>query len=208
MKKRKKLSSFVLLFICMSSLFIYSSCNGTKKRVSYKNFDDFRTINSDFRIKSEAVINGKLLPAYQCEEKINGVENSIPLAWEGVPKGTKSLAIVMYHYPHKEDKTEVNSYLLLWNIPPSVTDIPYKLANDPRWCMGPNKDGVAISYTSPCSRGPGRHKYTIALFALGQELNSLPDSSSVNVDYTRFMEAISKSQVIDRTSLSFIVTTE
>ncbi len=79
------------------------------------------------------------MPAYQCEEKINDIENSIPLSWSNVPKGTKSLAIIMYHYPKKDDKSEVNSYLLLWNIPPSVTNIPYKMANNPNWYMGANK---------------------------------------------------------------------
>jgi len=184
-------------------LFLAGSCSGNK--VSDKNFDDFKTINPDFELTSEAVVDGLLLPEYQCELKVDGVENSIPLSWNGVPEGTKSLAIVMYHYPHPENKDGVNSYILLWNIPPIINEIPYKMANDARWCMGANKDGNSISYTSPCSKGPGKHKYTIALFALNDDkLPSLPKVSSLEVNYKMFMNAIANSKIIDRTSLTFI----
>ena len=182
------------------------SCDSKKGASSFKNYDDFETINPDFKLYSEAVVHGELLDEYKCEKKVNGVENSIPLSWSNVPEGTKSLAIVMYHYPKKDDKTEVNSYLLLWGIDPSVTGIPYKMANNPQWAMGANKDGTAISYTSPCSKGPGKHQYTIALFALKETPKSLPKKSSIEVDYTRFMKAISEVEVIDRTTLTFTAT--
>jgi phosphatidylethanolamine-binding protein (PEBP) family uncharacterized protein len=145
-----------------------------------------------------------LLDAYKCEEKINGVENSIPLSWKNVPYGTKSLAIVMYHYPKRDDKTEINSYLLLWNIDPEITEIPYKMAKKGNWSMGANKDGVAISYTSPCSHGKGKHEYTIALYALSETPASLPKENSLDVDYGTFMNAINTVSIIDRTTLKFI----
>ncbi|PQJ72951.1 YbhB/YbcL family Raf kinase inhibitor-like protein [Polaribacter butkevichii] len=190
-----------ILFIIAIAIITMQSCK--KQTSSYKNYDDFKTINADFIVNSKAIVNGELLAAYKCEEKVKDVENSIPLSWANVPEGTKSLAVVMYHYPKKNNKEEVNSYLLLWNIDPSVTSIPYKMANNPNWAMGANKDGTAISYTSPCSRGPGKHTYTIALFALKEPLKSLPKKSSVLVNYTTFMEAISKVEVLDRTSLTF-----
>lgn len=190
--------------VLLITIVILSSCNHNKGEVSFNNYDDFETINPNFKLYSEAVVDGELLDEYKCEQKVNDIENSIPLSWINVPKGTKSLAIVMYHYPKRDNKTEVNSYLLLWDIDPSVTNIPYKMANNPNWAMGANKDGTAISYTSPCSRGPGDHKYTIALFALAEAPKSLPKSNSVDVDYTRFTKAISEVKVIDRTTLEFI----
>ncbi len=183
-------------------LFLGNSCN-TKKEATFYNYDDFETINTDFKLESKAVVNGKLLDDFKCEKKINDVENSIPLSWSNVPEGTNSLAIVMYHYPKKDDKTEINSYLLLWDINPSVSEIPYKMANNPNWFMGSNKDGTAVSYTSPCSHGPGEHKYTIALFALSETPKSLPKSNSVDVDLETLMNAISEVTVIDRTTLTF-----
>ncbi|MGB5437049.1 MAG: hypothetical protein WBM98_14235 [Maribacter sp.] len=158
-----------LVFIIMI-LFLGNACTHKKEAASYK-YDDFKTINPDFKLNSKAVIDGKLLEDFRCEEKVDGVENSIPLSWSKVPKGANSLAIVMYHYPKKDNKSEINSYVLLWGINPSVSEIPYKMANNPDWYMGPNKDGTAISYTSPCSRGPGEHEYTIALFALSETPN-------------------------------------
>jgi len=199
-KNRLLLLAIALISIC--------SCNNNKRVPSFKNYDDFVTIHPNFKITSEAVVDGELLDNYKCEEKVNGIENSIPLAWSNVPEGTKSLAIVMYHYPKKEDKTEVNSYLLLWGIDPSVTEIPYKMANNPNWFMGANKDGESISYTSPCSQGPGRHKYTIALFALKETPKSLPKANSIKVNYFTFMKAISEVEVIDRTTLTFVDSNE
>ncbi|MBD1261697.1 YbhB/YbcL family Raf kinase inhibitor-like protein [Maribacter polysiphoniae] len=192
-----------ILGITLLLLFLGNSCARNKEASIYM-YDDFKTIHPDFKLNSKAVADGKLLEAFKCEEKVADVENSIPLSWTNVPEGTKSLAIVMYHYPHKDDKSEINSYLLLWGIKPSVSEIPYKMANNPNWYMGSNKDGTAISYTSPCSRGPGKHRYTIALFALSETPKSLPESNALDVDLNTFMKAISDDIVIDRTTLTFL----
>ncbi|MBT2162848.1 YbhB/YbcL family Raf kinase inhibitor-like protein [Zobellia barbeyronii] len=195
-----KYSKFIvpILFIGLMS------CKNNKKATTEVNHDNFKTIHSDFKLTSIAIDNGVLLDAYKCEEKVNDVENSIPLSWENVPYGTKSLAIVMYHYPKKDDKTEINSYLLLWDIDPETTGISYKMASKGNWFMGANKDGTAISYTSPCSRGKGKHEYTIALYALSETPTTLPQKHSLNVDYNVFMDALGTVEIIDRTTLTFI----
>ena len=188
----------LLLVICVMS------CKKNDKELTKVNHDDFKTIHSNFKLTSIAIENGVLTDAYKCEEKVNDVENSIPLSWENVPDGTKSLAVVMYHYPKRDDKTEINSYLLLWDIDPETTGIPYKMASKGNWFMGANKDGTAISYTSPCSRGKGEHEYTIALYALPETPNALPKTHSLNVDYNVFMNALATVKIIDRTTLTFI----
>ncbi|WP_339723554.1 hypothetical protein [Maribacter stanieri] len=195
-----KYSKFIVpfLFICLLS------CKNSNREITEVNHDDFKTIHSDFKLTSIAIKNGVLLDDYKCEEKVNDVENSIPLSWGNVPEGTKSLAIVMYHYPKKDDKTEINSYLLLWDIDPEIKGIPYKMASNGNWFMGANKDGTAISYTSPCSRGKGKHEYTIALYALSETPSSLPKKHSLNVDYNVFKNALATVKIIDRTTLTFI----
>ncbi|WP_299381781.1 hypothetical protein [uncultured Lacinutrix sp.] len=180
------------------------SCNNNKKSTTDVNHDDFKTIHSNFKLKSIAIENGVLLDAYKCEKKVNDVENSIPLSWENVPEGTKSLAVVMYHYPKKDNKTEINSYLLLWDIDPETTELPYKMASKGNWFMGSNKDGTAISYTSPCSHGKGKHEYTIALYALSKTPAALPKEHSLNVDYNVFMDALATVDIVDRATLTFI----
>ena len=107
------------------------------------------SINSDFTLSSIAIDDdGELLDDYKCEEKVQGVEKSIPIAWSNIPQGTNSLAISIHGFPNAN---ETNSYLTLWNIDPSVTEISYGEANDGAWFMGPNKDGTTISYSSTCS---------------------------------------------------------
>jgi phosphatidylethanolamine-binding protein (PEBP) family uncharacterized protein/Spy/CpxP family protein refolding chaperone len=145
---------------------------------------------STFTLTSEAVADGRLLPAFRCEPKVGGVEASIPLAWSNVPAGTRSLAVVMRHYPVPSDTTQVSSYLLLWDIDPSVTSISHGGADDGPWHMGANKDGTAVSYTSPCSQGAGAHEYTITLYALASRPASLPDRSTVDVTYEVLTKAI------------------
>ncbi|WP_405414682.1 YbhB/YbcL family Raf kinase inhibitor-like protein [Maribacter sp. Asnod1-A12] len=189
---------FSFLFVC------FISCKNTN--TTEVNHDDFKTIHSDFKLTSIAIEDGILLDAYKCEKKINDVENSIPLSWQNVPEGTKSLAVVMYHYPKKDNKTEINSYLLLWDINPETTGIPYKMASKGNWFMGENKDGTAISYTSPCSHGKGKHEYTIALYALAENPPTLPKMNTLDVDYNVFMNAMASVKIIDRTTLTFLDT--
>lgn len=189
---------FPILFICLLS------CENKEAAITTCNHDDFKTIHSNFKLSSIAIENGVLLAAYKCEQKIDGIENSIPLSWQNVPVGTKSLAIVMYHYPKGVEKNEVNSYLLLWDIDPKTTSIPYKMAGDGAWFMGANKDGNAVSYTSPCSHGKGKHEYTIALYALSETPPGLPKMSTIEVDYNVLMDAISTVDIIDRTTLKFL----
>lgn len=197
-----RIIKFIIPFLILSLL----GCKNSRTNLTKVNHDDFKTINSDFKLTSSAIENGLLLEAFKCEEKINGEENSIPLSWQNVPEGTKSLAVVMYHYPKKDDKTEINSYLLLWNINPEITDIPYKMAKNGSWYMGANKDGNAISYTSPCSQGKGKHEYIIALYALAEKPSALPKHNTLEVDYNVFMNAIGTTKIIDRTTLKFIDT--
>ena len=192
-----------IAIITILILFLGNSCTSHKETAPYV-YDDYKTIHPNFKLNSNAVVDGKLLDNFKCEEKVAGVENSIPLSWSNVPEGTKSLAVVMYHYPKKDTKSEIYSYLLLWGIRPSVSEIPYKMANSSNWFMGSNKDGNAISYTSPCSRGPGEHTYTIALFALSETPKLLPKSNSIDVDLNTFMKAISEDAIIDITTLTFI----
>jgi len=161
-----------------------------------------------FMLSSTAVRNGQLLPEYRCEPKVNGVEASIPLTWTGIPERTGSLAVVMHHYPFPGDTSRVSSYLLLWGIPPSVGGIPRGgAAAGENWSMGANKDGTAISYTSPCSRGAGTHEYTITLYALSEVPPSLPDTSSLDVSYEVLTSAISTVEVLGRATLTFTDTT-
>ncbi len=167
------------------------------------------TITGDeFTISSIAIENGELLEAYKCEEKIDGVEKSIPLAWENVPAEANSLAIIMYHYPNPDDLNGVNSYLLLWDIATSVTEIAHGEADDGPWFMGANKDGNVVSYTSPCSPSAGVHEYTIKIYALSETPSSLPTESSIDGTYDVLTTAIESVTVVGTAEITFNDVTE
>lgn len=162
---------------------------------------------STLTLTSPAVSEGRLLSDYRCEPKVGGVEASIPLAWSGVPSGTGSLAVTMHHYPFPGDTTRVSAYLLLWGIPPTAAGIAHGHAGDGPWSMGADKDGTAVSYTSPCSQGPGTREYTITLYALSETPPSLPDHSSLDVTYEVLTKAISTVRVLGTATLTFTDTT-
>ncbi|QEN08959.1 hypothetical protein EXM22_13505 [Oceanispirochaeta crateris] len=160
---------------------------------------------AEFSLFSPAIDEkGELFNQYKCEKKDNNIEKSIPLNWTNIPEGTGSLAIVMYHFPNPGDRSHVNSYLLLWGIEPSIMEIPHGMADQGDWYMGSNKDGNAISYTSPCSKGPGSHKYTIAIFALSGFPEELPAHSSRDINFESFMTAIEKQNILGKAELNFL----
>jgi len=90
---------------------------------------------NEFTLSSIAISDGKISDSYKCEDKVDGVEDSIPLSWSNVPDSTGSLAVIMHSYPHPDDTSSVNSYLLLWDIGPSVTGMVHGEADDGSWCV-------------------------------------------------------------------------
>jgi phosphatidylethanolamine-binding protein (PEBP) family uncharacterized protein len=161
--------------------------------------------NSNFTLTSSAINSeGEILDAFKCEEKINGVEKSIPIAWSNIPDGTGSIAISIHGSPNPN---ETNSYLTLWNIDPSVTEITYGEANNGLWYMGPNKDGASISYSSPCSPSAGSNTYYMTIYALSETPSSLPESNSLTVNYSVLLESLSEVTIVDQVILQYVSVT-
>jgi phosphatidylethanolamine-binding protein (PEBP) family uncharacterized protein len=158
-----------------------------------------------FILTSAAISEGVLLDGFKCERKgEDRTEASIPLAWSGVPQGTGALAITMHHFPNSNDTdpAKANSYLLLWGIDPSVTEIAHGTADEGAWFMGSDKDGTVTSYTSPCSQSTGTHQYTITIYALAETPASLPQESSY-VTLTVLLAALESVAELGRTTLTF-----
>lgn len=166
--------------------------------------------STEFTLTSAGIENGELLDAFKCEMKSmpEGLEDSIPLAWSGVPDGTGALAIIMHHFPNPNDTDpdKANQYLLLWDIDPSVTEIAHGVADDGPWYMGANKDNAVISYTSPCSQDAtaGGKSYTITIYALSETPSSLPAMSSLDVTFSVLLGAIETVTVLDTASVTFL----
>lgn len=185
--------------------FLFISCSGSRSGTIVENTPtDDLTSSTAFTIKSEAIVDGKLLDNFKCEEKVNDIENSIPLSFSNIPSDAQSLAVVMYHYPNTQDSQSIpNSYLVLWGIDSNITNIPYGGADDGSWYMGSNKDQTAISYTSPCSPSAGTHEYTIKVYALSETPLTLPSQSDISVTYSALIDAVATVKTIGIAELIF-----
>jgi Raf kinase inhibitor-like YbhB/YbcL family protein len=125
-----------------------------------------------FTAYSSAFINNGLYPKlYTCDS----LSLSPPIAWKNIPEGTKSFAITMHHFPKDGDK---HVYMVVYNIPSTVTSIPQAATNIGSW--GSNTQNKNLSYSPPCSKGPGTKSYIITVYALSKTLSF--KSSAVTMD--------------------------
>ena len=111
-----------------------------------------------FVLKSPAVAEGGELPK---EFTCDGAGLSPPVAWDKVPPNTKSLALIMHHIPAAGEQ---HWYWLLYDIEPSIS----ALAKDEHkiGVTGGNSANPEAKYAPPCSKGPGKKRYSITIYAL------------------------------------------
>lgn len=111
--------------------------------------------------ESTAFTNNGTLPAkYTCD----GASISPPISWKDAPTGTKSFAVIMHHVPPTGDN---HVYMLLYNIPSSVSSLTEKTSNV--GLFGVNTVNGKTEYSPPCSQGPGAKLYVITVYALSAE---------------------------------------
>jgi Raf kinase inhibitor-like YbhB/YbcL family protein len=117
-------------------------------------------------LTSPAFEQGGQIPSkYTCE----GDDISPPLAWNGVPKGTKSLVLII----DDPDAPDPNAPQLVWvhwvlyNIPPATKGLPENAskADLPQGTALGLNDFKRTEYGGPCPP-IGRHRYFHKLYAL------------------------------------------
>ncbi|MEY5033407.1 MAG: hypothetical protein RL354_2438, partial [Planctomycetota bacterium] len=84
------------------------------------------------------------------------------LAWSGLPKDTKSIAVVMHHIPPGDEDTHV--YMVLHGIPATATGLKEGARDIGTWGM--NTVNRRAQYAPPCSQGRGEKTYTVTVYAL------------------------------------------
>lgn len=116
----------------------------------------------DLELTSTAFDDGSEIPQkYTCE----GGDAQPPLAWDSIPEGTRSLALIL----HDPDAPNSDfTHWVAWNIDPD----PGALGED----VPPQRQGVndfgETRYSGPCPpSGGGPHRYVHELFALDTELD-------------------------------------
>ena len=169
---------------------------------------DFNT--PQFTLTSSAVKDGELLETFLPERGNSDKVSFLPLRWKHVPAGTKSLAIVVYHYPDPEDETTADSSLMIWGIDPSVNKIDAGEYISEKWYVGMNKGphmqppkGESENAEMPSKEDEQTSEFRIAIFALADYPASLPKESTDEVDFVTFMEAIEDSTILGRADLVF-----
>jgi Raf kinase inhibitor-like YbhB/YbcL family protein len=123
------------------------------------------------RIISKAFKDGELIPQkYTCD----GENRSPPLIFEDVPKGAKSLVLIV---EDPDAPAGTWDHWILFNIPPNVKEI--REGEEPAFAHGRNSWGKQ-NWGGPCP--PDRqHTYIFKLFALDTILSLKPGSDKSSI---------------------------
>ena len=143
---------FSFLCLCQNEEVVYSETTGGKK--------------VEIVVTSTAFTEGGMIPK---EHTCDGGDVSPPLAWTGIPKGTKTLALIC------DDADAPRGTWVHWvafNIPSSVKELPAKVPSEKTFDGGAKhgvNDFLKLGYGGPCPPA-GTHRYYFRLFALDREL--------------------------------------
>jgi Raf kinase inhibitor-like YbhB/YbcL family protein len=109
--------------------------------------------------------NGHIPSKYTCE----GEDISPPLAWDGVPQGTKSLVLIIDDpdAPDPKAPQRVWVHWIVYNLPPETKSLPENAgkAGLPQGTEVGLNDFKKEEYGGPCPP-IGRHRYFHKLYAL------------------------------------------
>jgi len=118
------------------------------------------------RLTSSVFVHqGEIPREYTCD----GEDLSPPLAWTGIPAGTKSMALIVDDPDAPDPKAPKMVYVhwVLYNIPPDAGGLPeaVKPAKLPTGTLEGLNDWRRTGYGGPCPP-IGRHRYFHKLYAL------------------------------------------
>jgi Raf kinase inhibitor-like YbhB/YbcL family protein len=123
------------------------------------------------RLTSSSFEHEQEIPArHTCQ----GGDRSPPLAWSGVPAGTKSLALIVDDPDAPDPRAPKMTWVhwVLYDIPPSASSLPENASADKKLPPGAAEglnDWKTIGYRGPCPP-VGRHRYFFKLYALDTEV--------------------------------------
>jgi len=121
----------------------------------------------EIKITSTDFDEGSMIPrSYTCD----GEDVSPPLAWTGVPEGTKSLVLIC-----DDPDAPVGTWVhwVLFNLPADINGLPANVPPDKVIENGGRhgmNDFRKFGYGGPCPPG-GTHRYYFKLYALDAEIN-------------------------------------
>ena len=139
-----------------------------------KDSDSTTQITSTFEAYSTAFVNNGAFPKlYTCDS--TGISPTI--SWKNAPEGTNAYAITMHTIPPTGDK---HVYVVLYNLPATLSGIPQAVSKT--GTFGFNTVDGKMTYTAPCSQGPGAKIYIITVYALSKQPVISVAASAVSMD--------------------------
>lgn len=146
------------------------------------------------KLESSAFIDEGMVPSkYTCD----GNDVSPPLAWSGVPSGTKSFALIADD-PDAPMGTWV--HWVVWNIPPSTTKLDEDIPTDRRLDDGMRQglnDFKRPGYGGPCPPG-GKHRYFFKLYALDKEITLGDGAGKIDLQGAMKGHILAEAQLMGR----------
>lgn len=127
----------------------------------------------ELKITSEAFTDKGTIPAkYTCD----GQDVSPPLAFDAVPAGTRSLALIV-----DDPDAPVGTWVhwVLWNIPPETRAVGENSV--PAGALQGKNDWKRNSYGGPCPPS-GSHRYFFRLYALDATLELGPSTTKADLE--------------------------
>lgn len=128
---------------------------------------------SRFRLTSSAFANNGTIPIeYTCR----GEGTSPPLAWKGVPKGTKELALIM-----EDPDTRIGTFVhwVVAAIKPTTKSI--RAGTEPKDSFGGNNGVGRPGYGPPCPPAGPPHHYIFTLYALKKKVQLPPGATAATL---------------------------
>jgi Raf kinase inhibitor-like YbhB/YbcL family protein len=138
--------------------------------------------------------DGEIPQRHTCE----GDDVSPPLAWAGIPPGTRSLALIVDD-PDAPDPAAPRMTWVHWvlaNLPPDSKGLPEAVSASqlPAGVVQGTNDWKQPGYGGPCPP-IGRHRYFYKLYALDKPLEGMRHPTKAQV------EAAMQGHVLDRAEL-------
>ncbi|HZR18827.1 MAG TPA: YbhB/YbcL family Raf kinase inhibitor-like protein [Verrucomicrobiae bacterium] len=145
------------------------------------------------QLTSTAFGEGQSIPSkYTCD----GENVSPPLSWNGLPQGTKSLALIADD-PDAPSGTWV--HWVLYDLPPTTTELPEGLAKS-QYIPGGAKQGLNdfkhLGYGGPCPPPGKAHRYYLKLYALDRVLELKPGATKNEVERAMEKHTLAQSQLM------------
>jgi Raf kinase inhibitor-like YbhB/YbcL family protein len=125
------------------------------------------TVPGFFSLRVDALVPGSVLPDVNT---CKGASESPELSWENVPKGTKSLVLIV---DDPDAPNGVFTHWLLYNIPATISRIDHAQPNVKVLANGAQQGDTSAGsrgYYPPCPPIGPAHRYIFSLYAVDYEI--------------------------------------